>query len=86
MLCVRFLISLTWPNCRANLYHSDNAYGRILSYGTPASNTNTVTSCINACQAAGFTLAGMEFGQECYCGKALTNGAAKANADTECNV
>lgn len=33
----------------------------------------TVAHCTSACQGAGFTLAGVEYGLECYCGNKTTN-------------
>ncbi|KAF7355773.1 hypothetical protein MSAN_01495300 [Mycena sanguinolenta] len=32
----------------------------------------TVESCTSACQAGGFVFAGLEFGQECWCGNSLS--------------
>jgi len=34
-----------------------------------------VESCVAACQAQQFTLAGLEFGRECWCGSELENGS-----------
>ncbi|KAI4257110.1 MAG: hypothetical protein L6R42_005853, partial [Xanthoria sp. 1 TBL-2021] len=62
----------------------DNANGRILSNTQPSSTTQTQGKCITACQAAGYTVAGMEYSNECYCGKALINGPAVA-AETQCS-
>ncbi|KAL8809186.1 MAG: hypothetical protein Q9200_003633 [Gallowayella weberi] len=58
----------------------DNANGRILINTQPSSSTQTNEKCIAACQAAGYSVAGMEFGSECYCGNALINGPAVAAA------
>ena len=43
---------------------SDNANGRIMGSGNLGSASNTVESCIAACTANNFTLAGMEYGGE----------------------
>lgn len=40
----------------------DNANGRVIPNGQPASQTNSVAQCVNACQTAGYTVAGMEYG------------------------
>lgn len=40
---------------------SDNAYGRIFEVEQGDSTTRTVEDCIAACDAAGYTLAGLEF-------------------------
>ena len=64
----------------------DNANGRILNVQKPDSQTLTIESCVAACVASGSTVAGMEFGVQCFCGNAVTNGGVLANADTECSV
>ncbi|KAK1231928.1 hypothetical protein PQX77_004947 [Marasmius sp. AFHP31] len=63
----------------------DNAHGRIFETVIPASATNTVQSCISACSSKNFTVAGMEYGQECYCGNRLVNGAVTA-PEAQCNM
>jgi len=35
----------------------------------------TTAKCISACAAKGYTIAGTEYGQECYCASAFTGGA-----------
>ena len=40
----------------------DNKNGRILINGQPNSQTNTIERCIGLCQAAGYSVAGMEYG------------------------
>ncbi|KAI9443571.1 hypothetical protein H4582DRAFT_2198016 [Lactarius indigo] len=56
---------------------SDSAKKKTLS--TPISveggqDKNTVASCTEACKYAGYGLAGMEAGRECYCGNGIENG------------
>ncbi|KAF8736996.1 hypothetical protein AX14_013631 [Amanita brunnescens Koide BX004] len=63
----------------------DNAFGRILLTAAPGSTNNTVESCIAACQSQSFTVAGTEYGDECYCGDQLANGAVTA-AEADCNM
>lgn len=41
----------------------DNANGRVIANAQPASQLNTVARCVNACQTAGYVVAGMEFGR-----------------------
>ncbi len=48
---------------------SEGYGGRALTYTLWASPTNTIESCSNGCVAAGFTIAGMEYSDECYCGE-----------------
>ncbi|KAF4623684.1 hypothetical protein D9613_002308 [Agrocybe pediades] len=43
----------------------------------------TAESCTTACKNAGFTVAGLEFGQECWCGSYMT--LATRAPDSECN-
>jgi WSC domain len=64
----------------------DLQYGRILGYEVTPSASNSVATCIAACQAQGFTLAGTEYADECYCGNALQSGATQATADTDCDM
>ncbi|RFU33902.1 hypothetical protein B7463_g2402, partial [Scytalidium lignicola] len=44
----------------------------------------TVEACQSACLAAGYSLAGVEYADECYCGNSLQNGAAPASSG--CNM
>ena len=37
----------------------------------------TVNKCASFCASKGFTYAGIEWSQECYCGNSLVNGASK---------
>ncbi|KAF8318128.1 hypothetical protein DL93DRAFT_2076104 [Clavulina sp. PMI_390] len=34
--------------------------------------------CMDACNAYGYTLAGLEHGSDCYCGNALASGTTKS--------
>ena len=64
----------------------DNAHGRILATQNPDNATLTVESCVSMCQAGGYSVAGMEYSRQCFCGNALINGATKASADNQCNM
>ncbi|KAG8818809.1 hypothetical protein FRC19_010302 [Serendipita sp. 401] len=64
----------------------DNAHGRILPFAPPASANNSPLTCIQRCVDAGYTVAGMEYSQECYCGNSLINAATKAGSDAQCNM
>jgi hypothetical protein len=55
--------------------------------------TQTVSGCIAECGAAGFKLAGLSWGEECFCGNDLGGTAASnvpgsglAIPQTECNI
>ncbi|KAH8821809.1 beta 1,3 exoglucanase [Xylogone sp. PMI_703] len=53
--------------------------------GGPTAMTNEL--CQTACLAAGFSLAGTEYADECYCGNALQNGGGPApDGNTGCNM
>lgn len=41
----------------------------------------TVPACQTACKAAGYTIAGLEYEQECWCNNAFVNGGARVGAD-----
>jgi hypothetical protein len=47
--------------------------------------TSTIAGCVGACANSGFTVAAVEFGTECFCGKQLANNATLV-ADKSCNV
>ncbi|KAI0676190.1 WSC-domain-containing protein [Trametes maxima] len=66
---------------------TDNT-ARVLNEYSYESETLTADSCLASCAAKGYSLAGIEFGQECYCGNSLKtqNGAGKALAASSCNV
>ncbi|KAH9052789.1 WSC domain-containing protein [Lactarius vividus] len=53
--------------------YSDSPSSRALHALVDAGDT-TVESCIAACQAQEHTLAGVEFGQECWCGEEIDHG------------
>jgi hypothetical protein len=46
-----------------------------LSYMAYSDSSNTIEKCTDTCNAAGYTIAGAEFGIECYCGNTLTSKA-----------
>ncbi|KAI9449279.1 WSC domain-containing protein [Lactarius psammicola] len=54
--------------------YNDSTSARALQVRVDAGIT-TVESCVAACQAQGFTLAGLEFGRECWCGSQLQHGS-----------
>lgn len=44
----------------------------------------TIDKCTTACKNAGFKYAGVEYGQECYCGDSLVNGASTSLTSGQC--
>lgn len=48
--------------------HVDDGSNRALNSGSTSSNNLTIASCIGVCSAKGLPYAGVEYGQECWCG------------------
>ena len=47
----------------------------------------TPETCMSTCAGKGFSMAGVEFGQECYCGNTLANGLGQPlSDDSQCNM
>ena len=66
--------------------HIDNPYGaRILVNQQTDNNQLTVESCTVACQMAGYSVAGMEFSKQCFCGNAIVQGGSPALSENDCN-
>jgi len=58
---------------------SDSGSPRTLSvpYGGPGGTSNvTVENCVNGCYGLGYSYAGMEYGQQCYCDNTLVSGSS----------
>lgn len=54
---------------------TDNVYARALSVLQASSDSMTVAQCTSACKASKHSTAGLEYGQECWCGDTLDNNA-----------
>ncbi|KAI1640310.1 hypothetical protein F4809DRAFT_591116 [Biscogniauxia mediterranea] len=68
--------------------YTEGTGGRALTYGAAvASAQMNAANCTSACRAAGYILAGTEYGGECYCGNTIANGATPADdgCDMTCN-
>ncbi|KAB5571716.1 WSC domain-containing protein [Coniochaeta sp. 2T2.1] len=61
--------------------YADSSSARVLPVSWNVANL-TVPSCLAAC--TGYAYAGVEFGQECYCGTAMVG--AEKRPDAECNI
>ncbi|WRT64450.1 uncharacterized protein IL334_001382 [Kwoniella shivajii] len=46
----------------------------------------TWKTCTDFCDRKGFTIAGVEYGRECYCGNVLSNGASLNIASSSCSM
>ncbi|GKT55210.1 wsc domain-containing protein [Colletotrichum tofieldiae] len=64
----------------------DNLNGRILPNQLPDDPAMTLSSCAQACSAAGYTVAGAEYHTQCFCGNAIYYGGAVASDPTTCNT
>jgi hypothetical protein len=63
----------------------DGLNGRILNHQQPDNAQNTLQVCVQACATAGYTIAGIEYGVECYCDNAIYNGGALSANQNDCN-
>ena len=68
------------------LFCSDNRNGRVLGFQVPDSTANTIEICISECADRGYTVAGTEFGVQCFCDNNIINGGSIADSDAECNM
>ncbi|KAL1297904.1 hypothetical protein AAFC00_006419 [Neodothiora populina] len=59
---------------------TDSTNTRSLAFQSYDSNTNTIEKCTQACVDAGYTIAGVEYGSQCYCGNVLSGTADKVVA------
>ncbi|EFQ30435.1 WSC domain-containing protein [Colletotrichum graminicola M1.001] len=64
--------------------YSDHTSSRTLSTRMSLRGDLTVSECTTACAAQGFPYAGVEFGEECFCGTSIQNGAPVPA--TSCNM
>jgi hypothetical protein len=48
--------------------------GRILMYQQPDNLANTIEGCISTCIAGGYSIAGVEYGVQCFCSDFIHNG------------
>ncbi|OCF40235.1 hypothetical protein I317_05928, partial [Kwoniella heveanensis CBS 569] len=64
---------------------SEGNAGRALNFTATnylAKGTNTGEVCARQCNILGYTIAGTEYSEQCYCGNAFTNGATGNIIDT----
>jgi WSC domain len=66
--------------------YNDNINGRVLGYNNPDSDTLTVESCISQCAKLGYSVAGLEYTKQCFCGKYIINDGTLASSDDQCGM
>jgi len=59
--------------------YNDTNTARTLTVQVPQDST-TVESCTEACKAGGYSFAGMEFAQQCFCDNSIQNGGGMIDA------
>lgn len=64
----------------------DNAHGRVMPFQLPDNSSLTVESCVQSCYGQGYSVAGMEYSTQCFCGNAIYSGGTLASSDTDCNM
>lgn len=77
------------PGWTAGGCYTDTVAARTLPQGVPVAGNApmTIELCLNACQAAGYKIAGVEYASQCYCGNAFANGGAlAADGNAQCNM
>ncbi|KAF8307706.1 WSC-domain-containing protein [Clavulina sp. PMI_390] len=70
--------------------YTDAQSPRALASYSSSSSSNTVTSCLNACQNLGYTMGGVEYGSQCYCANSLTTSTnpsvGQSAPSTDCSM
>jgi hypothetical protein len=58
-----------------------------LPYKIVSTTNNTVATCLSQCEAYGYPVAGLEYGQECWCGDQthIDKGTGSFGVDAGCN-
>ncbi|KAL0953113.1 hypothetical protein HGRIS_004382 [Hohenbuehelia grisea] len=64
-------------------YYTDSTAARTLDASAAVPGGVTAASCANTCRAQGYIYAGVEFGNQCFCGNDINTSGALASA-TDC--
>ena len=64
--------------------YTDNV--KALRWQQPNNPNLTVQSCISLCYQLGYSIAGLEFQNQCFCGNAIYNGNHLASSESDCNL
>jgi glucan endo-1,3-alpha-glucosidase len=65
---------------------TESSHQRLLQGFSFSSHANSPTVCLNECAKRGFTIAGTEFGDECYCGSEFVGTGGVVVPDSYCSV
>ncbi|KAF8346392.1 hypothetical protein F5887DRAFT_1073579 [Amanita rubescens] len=60
--------------------------GRVLPYQNIWLTNNSAVACMNQCAAFGYPVAGVEYGQECYCGDLSDASLSTFVPESQCNM
>lgn len=60
--------------------------GRALTGASAFDSLLTIEKCVSFCSNKGFSIAGLEYASECYCGNELSNGASYDSVSSTCNM
>lgn len=66
--------------------YSEGTKGRALVSASYSAGDMTVEGCVGFCQGRGWGWAGVEYGQECYCGSGISNGGAPVAGGAGCGM
>ncbi|KAI9449832.1 WSC domain-containing protein, partial [Lactarius psammicola] len=73
-----------YPLLNLPLFKRDSNDARVLTEQAPIGQYNTsVEGCTDACNARNYSLAGLEFAQQCWCDNSINNGGAQIDS-THC--
>ncbi|PVF98143.1 WSC-domain-containing protein [Serendipita vermifera] len=61
----------TWAPAQGGCWSDNVDHVRALEHNAGGANDMTPSKCQDTCEAAGFSLAGVEYGRECYCGNTI---------------
>ncbi|KAJ7087736.1 WSC domain-containing protein, partial [Mycena epipterygia] len=59
---------------------------RILQGYSVSTSSNTPSTCQSTCASKGFSIAGVENGNECYCANSISGGTPSAASTSDCSV
>lgn len=62
----------------------DEVHGRIVQYQQPDNPAMTIESCVSTCASENYTVAGVEFGVQCFCGYEVINAGSLAPNQGDC--